>query len=148
MPDPALNDERRILRLLNRFANCFDTKEWAGLEDCLAPTLHTDYSQLRGTPPQTLTAARFVELRRQALDHLATQHLLANHEIDVDGTTASAKASCVIFRRDARGETLHTHGLYHFGLRRLETGWKIEAIVQRVYWSDGNRNLHAGIVKS
>jgi hypothetical protein len=31
---------------------------------------HTDYSGLRGTPPQTVKAAEYVVARRKALDHL------------------------------------------------------------------------------
>jgi hypothetical protein len=149
MPGSQPNDElTSVVRTLNRFANAFDTKEWASLEDCLAPSLHADYSQLRGTPAETMTAGRFVELRRQALDHLVTQHLFANHEVDVHGTRASAKVSAAIFRRHADGRTLHTHCLYHFELARAESGWKIHAIRQQVYWSEGDRSLHAGIEQS
>lgn len=139
-------DELAILRVLNRFANCFDTKQWNEMTDCLALAIHTDYSDLRGTPPETMSSARFVELRREALEPLDTHHLFANHEVEGRGDVATAKVSAVIFRRAANGETLHTHCLYLFELRRAPQDWKICAITQKVFWSDGNPRVHAGIV--
>src|SRR5215471_5995029 len=53
-----------IQQLVARFANSFDVKDWLALAECLAEELHTDYSDLRGTPPETMSRSRFVELRR------------------------------------------------------------------------------------
>lgn len=140
-------DERAILRVLNRFANCFDTKQWHEMTDCLAADIYTDYSDLRGTPPETMSRTRFVELRREALGPLETHHLFANHEVEWCGDAAKAKVSAVIFRRAADGQTLHTHCLYLFELRREPQGWKICAITQKVLWSEGNPGIHAGIAQ-
>ena len=141
-------DELAVMRILSRFANCFDTKQWDEMTHCLAPVLYTDYSDLRGTPPETLSNTRFVELRHEALDKLATHHLFGNHEIELLGDVAKAKVSAVIFRRAADGETLHTHCLYLFELRKAPQDWKICAITQKIYWSEGNKRIHAGIVQS
>jgi hypothetical protein len=46
-----LADVVAIQQLVARFANSFDTKDWTGLGQCLADRLYTDYSDLRGTPP-------------------------------------------------------------------------------------------------
>src|SRR5206468_2310114 len=70
------DDESAIRTLIARFANAFDLKAWDALDACLTESLHTDYSDLRGTPPETVSRQRFVELRRAALDHLATHHVL------------------------------------------------------------------------
>ena len=139
-------EELAILHLINRFANCFDTKQWDEMTNCLAPILFTDYSDLRGTPPETMSNTRFVELRREALDRLATHHLFSNHEIECRGDVAQARVSAVIFRRAADGQTLHTHCLYLFELRKAPQGWRIGAITQKVFWSEGNRRIHAGLV--
>jgi len=117
------------------------------MQACLAATIHTDYSDLRGTPPETISNKRFVELRRKALEPLATQHLMGNHEVEVDGDTAQATVSCVIFRKSADGGTLNTHCLYFFGLAREADGWKIAAIRQKVLINDGDTAVHNGIVK-
>lgn len=48
-----MNDRLAISNLLTRFANSFDLKNWSALEACLTPQIFTDYSDLRGTPPNT-----------------------------------------------------------------------------------------------
>jgi hypothetical protein len=137
-----LADEAAIRRLIARFATSFDLKAWEDLAACLAPRLHTDYSDLRGTAPETLTRERFVELRRSALQDLRTQHLAGNVEIAGDG--GSARVSMAIFRRRPDGVALNTHCVYQLGLARGAGGWQIDAIAQKVLWSDGDPSIHAG----
>ena len=48
----------------------------------LTESLYADYSDLRGTPPQTITASEYVRQRRESLDHLKLQHLVSNYEVD------------------------------------------------------------------
>ena len=45
-------DTLAVHELLAQYANSFDMKDWDGLGSCLSDTLHTDYSQLRKTPPK------------------------------------------------------------------------------------------------
>jgi hypothetical protein len=137
-----------IERLIARFANSFDLKEWETLGSCLASTVHTDYSDLRGTPPETMSRERFVELRRVALQSLRTHHLSGNIEIQLHGTTGVAKASMVIYRRSPEEEILNTHCLYTFGVEKKNGHWAICSIVQRVFWSDGQKAIHRGIEKA
>jgi|GEM_PF-178383 hypothetical protein len=142
---PGIDDHNLIRDLVNRFANSFDLKDWQSMQACLCSKIDTDYSDLRGTPPETLTAKRFVELRKKALTPLATQHLMGNHVIEADGDSAQATVSCVIFRKSTDGRTLNTHCLYFFGFRRDAEGWKISAIRQKVLINDGDTTVHSGI---
>jgi SnoaL-like protein len=143
-----ITDEMAIHRLIARFANSFDLKAWGELEACLAETLHTDYSDLRGTPPESMSRGRFVELRRLALQELRTHHLAGNVEVEVDGSDATARVSMVIYRRRADGDVLNTHCLYTLGLKKEKAAWWIGSIVQKVLWSDGNKAIHGGIAKA
>lgn len=136
-----------LQRLIARFANSFDVKDWAGLEQCLKPELHTDYSDLRGTPPERMSNSRFVELRRTALQDLQTHHLSGNLEIDVSGSSGEARVSMAIFRRNTDGEILNTHCLYVLGVERVGKNWLIGSIVQRVFINDGQRAIHKGILE-
>jgi len=141
------DDESAIRTLIARFANAFDLKAWDALDACLAESLHTDYSDLRGTPPETVSRRQFVELRRAALDHLATHHLSGNYDGAVDGDHARCRAAMMIWRRDDGGRVLNTHCLYDFELSRSAAGWRISSITQRVLWSDGDWAIHSGIQK-
>jgi hypothetical protein len=80
---PDLSTTFALQELVARFANSFDLKEWDRLGQCLADTLYTDYSELRGTPPETMSRDKFVQLRRSALQELQTHHLAGNLEIDL-----------------------------------------------------------------
>jgi len=109
----------------------------------LTESLHTDYSDLRGTPPATLSRDRFVELRRTALEHLKTHHLAGSHEITLRGDHAQCRVSMIIWRRDESGRVLNTHCVYELEVSRATDGWRISSITQKVLWSDGDPSIHA-----
>jgi hypothetical protein len=125
-----------------RFANCFDTKDWAGLEALLTEEVALDYSALRGEVG-TATRAAYVARRRAALDALATHHLLGNLEIQSVGDTATCRASGMIWRRDGE-RRFDSHVLYEFRLVRGPGGWRIAAIKQGVLFSEGDPSVHSG----
>ena len=144
---PDLSTTFALQELVARFANSFDLKEWDRLGQCLADTLYADYSDLRGTPPETMSRDKFVQLRRSALQELQTHHLAGNLEIDLTEGSANLKVSMVICRRNQAGEMLNTHCLYFLGAEQGEGGWRINSIRQRVLMSDGQAGVHKGIVK-
>lgn len=133
--------------LVARFANSFDLKEWNCLADCLSPSLYTDYRELRGTEPATMSREEFVESRREALQALQTHHLAGNVEIDISGSSAQLKVSMLICRRAQSGESLTTHCLYFLGAELRPEGWRFKSIRQKVLISDGDTRIHKGIVK-
>lgn len=143
-----MNDFFYVQQLIARFANSFDLKDWDKLGSCLANNLHTDYSDLRGTPPETMSRERFVELRQAALQSLKTHHLAGNVEIQLNGAEGNAKASMVIYRCSPEEEILNTHCLYTFGVKKIDQRWVINSIVQKVFWSDGQIAIHRGITKT
>lgn len=102
---------------------------------------------MRGTPAESLSRERFVELRRVALQALSTHHLAGNVEVQLDGARGVAKASMVIHRRSPEDETFDTHCLYVFGVEKAGQQWTICSIVQKVLWSDGQSAIHRGVAK-
>lgn len=143
-----MEDLALIQRLISKFANSFDLKAWNDLTSCLSDNLYTDYSELRGTPAVTMTKENFVEMRQLVLQELKTHHLAGNVEIYLDGVClASAKVSMVIFRKNSAGEVLNTHCLYLLKFTKNNNEWRISSIIQKVFWSDGNKSIHQGIVK-
>jgi hypothetical protein len=140
-------DTLAVLNLLGRYANSFDLKRWDILQSCLADELYTDYSALRGTPPETMKASRFVELRKKALDPLKTHHQGFNPEVEITGDTGTARLSMAILRKNDDGTIFNTHCLYELGVTRAGGQWKISSLVQKVFWSDGDSKIHQGVVK-
>jgi hypothetical protein len=131
-----------VERTIASFANCFDRKDWAGLEALLAEEVELDYAALRGEVG-TVSRAAYVARRKSALDALATHHLLGNLEIAVAGDAASCRASGMIWRRHGE-RSFDSHVLYAFRLVRRDGAWRIAAIRQEVLWSDGDPALHSG----
>lgn len=140
-----LGDVHAIQALVARFANSFDLKAWDDLAACLASRLHTDYSDLRGTPPETMSRERFVELRRAALQNLDTHHLAGNMEVRTGGAHGEARVSMVIYRRSREGEVFDTHCLYTLGVEKTNGQWTICSILQKVFWSRGEKAIHRGV---
>ncbi|MBC7876660.1 MAG: nuclear transport factor 2 family protein [Anaerolineales bacterium] len=138
------DDKILIQELVARFANSFDLKDWSGLESCFTESIDTDYSDLRGTPPETVTAKDYVKSRREALDHLKLHHLVSNYEIDfADSNTANCRASMVVWRK-SNEEEFTSHCVYIFQLIKQDADWKISGITQKVLWNDGTSSIHKG----
>jgi len=139
-----MDDIDKIQQLIARFANSFDVKDWSGLEACFTESLYTDYSDLRGTPPQTITASEYVRLRRESLDHLKLHHLVSNYEVDLtNSTSATCRASMVVWRKSDE-EEFTSHCVYIFQLIKQNDNWKIGGITQKVLWNKGASSIHKG----
>ena len=139
----GFDDKILIQELIARFANSFDMKDWSGLESCFTESIDTDYSDLRGTPPEIITASAYVKSRREALDHLKLHHLVSNYEIDFpDSNIANCRASMVVWRKSDE-EEFTSHCVYNFGLVK-QSSWKISGITQKVLWSEGTPSIHKG----
>lgn len=136
---------RDVIFTVNKFANSFDTKDWNGLQSILADKVHCDYRSLRGVE-ETLSADDYVAKRIEALDHLTTHHMMANHQVTISNGKATCVASSVIWRNDG-DQIFNTHAVYHFELKRDSKLWKIYSIKQDVLWNEGEKSIHSGAKK-
>jgi len=138
-------DILEIQKVIARFANSFDVKDWDGLESCLTESLYTDYSDLRGTPPETISAGDYVQKRIDSLDGLKLHHLVSNYEVDItDSNSATCRASMVVWRKSDE-EDFTSHCVYIFKLTKLDNFWKISGITQKVLWNEGKASIHKGV---
>ena len=140
----SIEDRFKIQEVIARFANSFDVKDWSGLEACLTESLFTDYSDLRGTLPQNISASEYSASRRESLDHLKLHHLVSNYEIDFsDSNNATCRASMIVWRKSDE-EEFTSHCFYIFQLTKLDSDWKISGITQKVLWNEGTPSIHNG----
>ena len=137
-------DILEIQKIIARFATSFDMKDWNGLEACFTESLYTDYSDLRGTPPQTVTGKEYVQKRIDSLDQLKLHHLVSNCEVDLtDSNSATCRASMVVWRK-SDVEDFTSHCVYIFQLTKQGSDWKISGITQKVLWNEGTSSIHKG----
>ncbi|MGB8859687.1 MAG: nuclear transport factor 2 family protein [Ilumatobacteraceae bacterium] len=131
-------DERDIVAVALRYCRALDTKDWPQLATVFLPDATADLSS--GTNLVGLDA--IVGRIRAALESLdQSQHLVGNHEVLIDGDTATHR--CYLqaqhIRRAATGGPNYlVGGRYEDRLVRTSSGWRIAHRTLTVMWTDGN----------
>ncbi|MFF0530966.1 nuclear transport factor 2 family protein [Nocardia amikacinitolerans] len=141
-------DRFDVIDTCTRMVWLTDHRDWDALEQVFAEQVTLDYTSLNGGEPVVLTPEQIVGAWRETLGGFAaTQHLLANHLVAIDGDTAVCTASFQATHRkaDAFGASLWTlGGSYRFDLVRTDGTWRIRGVVMTALWGDGNRSLLPG----
>ena len=133
-----LLDERDIVALAFRYCRALDTKDWPALANVFLPNATADLSS--GVVLEGLDA--IVTRIRDALHLLDdSQHLVGNHEVAVDGNTATHR--CYLQAQHVRraatgGPNYLVGGRYEDRLVRTADGWRISHRILTVMWTDGN----------
>ena len=145
--DPNLQtllDEREITKLALSYCRALDTKNWSVLDDVFLPDATAD---LAG--PSELVGIDEIRTRvRTALEHLDdSQHLVGNHEVAVDGDTATHR--CYLQAQHVRraatgGPNYIVAGRYEDRLVRTDVGWRIAHRTLVVMWTEGNLAVARG----
>lgn len=137
-----LVDKSEIADLCARYTSALDTKDWRLLESCFTsdPAFVHPGGRLQGF-------AAILARTSAALEPLdATQHLLGNVVVTVDGDAATATSyfQAQHVRADTPGgDTYLIAGTYTDSLVRTPDGWRIAERVQAYMWRDGNRAVVA-----
>jgi ketosteroid isomerase-like protein len=130
-------DRLDVIDTCTRMAWHADHRDWDRLATVFADKVRLDYTSLNGGEPVTLTPDQIVRAWTDALGAFeATQHLLANHLVTLDGDTAVCTASFQATHRKRDGRwTLG--GTYRFDLTRINDQWRITGVVMTAVWSEG-----------
>lgn len=129
-----------IAETCTRMAVHADRREWTLLRGLFADKVLLDYTSLNGGEPATLAPAQIMEGWQSALGaYKATQHLLGNHLVTIDGDAALCTASFQATHRKPDDTLWTLGGIYRFTLVRTGDGWRITSVVMTTAWSDGSR---------
>ena len=133
-----LLDEREIVTVALRYCRALDTREWSLLGEVFAE----DATARLGTSSTQSGRNEIVARVSAALGHLDdSQHLVGNHEVAVDGDTATHR--CYLQAQHIRhaatgGPNYIVAGRYEDRLARTGDGWRITHRDLIVMWTDGN----------
>ena len=145
---PSPSETRiEVVETCTRMAVHADRRAWALLRGLFAEEVLLDYTSLTGGDPVQLTPDEIVVAWSATLGgYDATQHLIANHLVQVDGDRAVCTASFQATHRLAgpHGSPLWTlGGDYRWELTRIDGRWLINSVVMTATWGDGNKDLPA-----
>jgi ketosteroid isomerase-like protein len=139
-----LLDRADISQVIHTYATAIDTRDWDLLATCFTEDLEADFRSfggrevVTGRDPWVATIKSTIE----GLD--ATQHLTANHGIQVDGDTGTLIAYLqAVHRLDtARSDPEYTVGGYYTcDMVRGADGWRMRRYTLVVSWHRGNRDI-------
>ena len=137
-------DEKKLQTLLDRmdivdtsirYATGVDMRDWEIYRSCFTDELEVDFT---GTP-ETQKADDWVNTARQLVSpYTATQHIITNHNITIEGDEATCIAylQAQHYRSDDTGVSALTVGGYYTNkLVRSPEGWKISKLKLTITWT-------------
>ena len=132
-------DKDLVTAVTIRYCWALDGRRFDQLTEVFTPDAVGDYGSL-GTFHGPDEIAAFVETVLTPLD--ASQHLVSNHDVAVDGDTATCR--CQLQAQHVRSSTEGSPnylvgGFYEDQLVRTDAGWRIRHRAMRRTWTDGNR---------
>ncbi len=123
-----------------KYATGVDRRDWALYRSIFADEIDVDFTTWSGLAT-TMAADDWVAAVRDTLACFdATQHMITNHVIAVEGDEARITAHMVAIHV-LGSEVQVLGGYYAHRLRRAGTGWRIHACRLVVTWEQGDRGL-------
>ena len=140
----TVQDHLDIIQLHHRYAWSLDHRDWTMLEDCFPPTARSTTAMLGGQLQGATVDRRVLPPGARGLD--ASQHLIGNTMVDLDGDRATA--TCYfqaqhVFVSDNGSNTYIVAGTYTDELVRDDGTWRIAKRTLTPMWRDGNANVFA-----
>lgn len=138
-----LADTAGVVDVCVRNARALDTRDWDLLATCFADDVVVEFEgmdPLHGVPA-------VVGVCREILGRLdASQHLLGNHYVTVDGD--SAHSECYLHAQHVRealapADKYVVAGTYLDTLERRDGAWQITRRKLKISWTDGNPDVLA-----
>jgi hypothetical protein len=145
MSNESIRDRLDIVELCARVGWHLDHCEWDLLLDSFTDEVSLDYTSLNGGDVLLLSREDVIGKWRTNREGLAaTQHLIANQIVDLDGDMATATAmfqATHLLPNRYGAPTWTLGGRYRYGMTRTAAGWRISSLAMSVIWADGNRHI-------
>jgi SnoaL-like protein len=145
MSNQLLHDRAEISDVCRRVGWCMDQCAWDQLPDLFAEEVLLDYSSLTGVQPTAVPRKEMIEAWRRNREGLAaTQHMISNQLVTVEGDVAKASAmfqATQYLPNPYGGPLWRLGGEYRYRLLRTADGWRISALTMIIGWAEGNRHI-------
>jgi 3-phenylpropionate/cinnamic acid dioxygenase small subunit len=132
-----LSDRIRIQDLFTAYAAAVDARDWDAFKGFFAADAVLDYTAFGGPRGSADDAVQWLDRAMRVI--AASQHLISNISVQVDGDDATARSSVfspLVIGEGERKEVMLNGGTYSDRLRRTEDGWRITERVAQLAWAD------------
>ena len=129
--------EWAIVKVINRYGIAMDARRWDLFDTIFTPDVELEYPSSSWNE----LAAFKTDFARAHERFDATQHMMLNHLVEVDGETASAFTYCsfrLICKGTKGGDHVAGTAWYDDALIATAEGWKIGRRACRILWAEGN----------
>ena len=145
MTNDELIERARVTDHVLQYATGIDRHQWDLFRSIFADELRLDFSSWSGEPESVMAADDWVAGVRATLEPFdATQHVLTNFVIDLDGDSATCTCYMAAHHHLVTGDLREMHsigGYYVHDLQRAGDGWLIHRSNLNVTWEMGDRAL-------
>jgi len=135
-----VGDRAAVIDTVNRYATALDSREWTLLDEVFTPDAVADF----GAGPLHGRDALCGLIRRMLDGSGPSQHLLANHRVEVRGDTARCVCQVRAFSAGAgaaAGRSYELFGEYRDQLVRTPEGWRIARREMSIHHEIGARDV-------
>ncbi|NUR59301.1 MAG: nuclear transport factor 2 family protein [Catenulispora sp.] len=139
------DDKLAVTELCTTMMWYVDVRDWATFPAVFADKVTLDYTSIYGGEPWQQTPAEITAMWSKLLNAFdATQHLLGNHLVTIDGDTGELTAvfQATHLLANRFGSPLwRLGGTYRFGVVRTLLGWRIDKVTMTATWAEGNKEI-------
>jgi len=135
-----MDDRAAVIDTVNRYATALDSRDWDLLDEVFTPDAVGDF----GAGPLTGRDALRDLVRRTVGRGGPSQHLLANHRVDLGSDTARCVCQVRAFSAGTGpsvGKSYELLGEYRDQLVRTPDGWRIARREMTIHHEIGSRDV-------
>lgn len=134
------DDRTAVIDTVNRYATALDSRDWALLDQVFTPDVVGDFGAGRLSGREALRDL----VRRMLGGSGPSQHLLANHCVELDGDAARCVCQVRAFSAGIgpnAGRSYELFGEYRDRLVRTREGWRIARREMAIHHEIGSREV-------
>lgn len=141
LDDHLLRDRASITNVVNAVGTFADLEKWSQLQQLFTAEVTVDYTSLFEGEVQNISSEQLITQWKSVLPGFdATQHIITNHQVTVDGD--EAKAIAYVRATHKLGDEMWVVGGYYVDeLVKIDGVWKLKAIQYNALYEEGDRYL-------
>jgi ketosteroid isomerase-like protein len=134
-------DNEQIIDTMIAMVSLADKREWEALVNVFTEKVTADYTALIGGEVQPVLATELVAgWEKSFADYAATQHMVTNQEVQLDGETATGRAYFQATHSKPDGSLWILGGRYQYTFVK-QREWRIQTVTMIPIWAREERNI-------